>query len=294
MEDLIKLVSEYEIIGLGEATHGNYKNSRFRVNIIKKLIKDHGVREIFFEAEVFRIKLLNNLSGNELHTSMNKLPWIFDNKCTRELCEFVYEFNKHNQNNIVILCGVDSQAYNTENDISDNTPLGKAYKKWGKYLKGSDPDFPPRSKSMAKLFEEQHKDGKKAVLLFHNFHLNKSEKYKDMGYYIYKTYKDKYICIANTFTRGKYHGLCSSKMGREFQDVEIDIPNTEYTEEKPTLYYPPPKYVFGGSAQVDNRYPNKYFTRMISLGWDAVICINNETPLIPYSKNAGVQYFKKQ
>ena len=55
MEDSIKLVSHYEIVGLGEATHGNYKNSRFRLNVIKKLIKDHGFREIFFEAEVFRV-----------------------------------------------------------------------------------------------------------------------------------------------------------------------------------------------------------------------------------------------
>jgi erythromycin esterase-like protein len=294
MEDLIKLVSQYEIIGLGEATHGNYKNSRFRVNVIKKLIKDRGIREIFFEAEVFRIKLLNNLSGEELHKSMNKLQWIFDNKCTRELCEFVYEFNKNNPSDKVILCGVDVQSYNTENDISDDSLLGQAYRKWGKYLKEKHRDFPPRSKSMAKLFEEQHKDGRKAVLLFHNFHLNKSDKYKDMGYFLYKKYKENYISIANTFTRGKYHGLHISNKGREFQDVEIDIPNTEYTEEKPILYYPAPKYIYEGSAQVDNRYPNKYYTRTPTMGWDAVICINNETPLIPYSKNAGVQYFKKQ
>ena len=294
MEDSIKLVSQYEIVGLGEATHGNYKNSRFRLNVIKKLIKDHGFRELFFEAEVFRVKLLNNLSGEALHTSMNKLQWIFDNKCTRELCEYVYDFNKHNPDDTVVICGVDAQAYNTENDISDNTALGKAYKKWGKYLKGSDPNVHPRSKTMAKLFEEQHKDGKKAVLLFHNFHLNKSDKYKDMGYYIYKKYKDTYICLANTFTRGKYHGLHRSNKGSEFQDIEIDIPNTEYTEEKPILYYPAPKYIYEGSAQVDNRYPNKNYFRRPTIGYDAVISINNEIPLVPYSKNAGVQYFKKQ
>ena len=293
MEKIIKLVSDYEIIGLGEATHGNYKNSKFRVNVIKRLITYHGVREIFFEADVFRVKMLNTMSGNSLHVFMNKMSWVFDNQCTRELLEYIHTFNTKNAQDKVVVYGVDVQAYRTENDVSDNTALGKTYKKWGKYLNGKTGEMfqMARNKSMGKLFEEQHKDGRKAVLIFHNFHLNKSEKYKDMGYYIYKLFKDKYICVANTFTKGTYHGLFISNKKMEFQDVEIDIPNTEYLEEKPVLYYPPPNYIFEGSAQVDNRYPNKYFTRISTNGWDAVLCINNETPLVPYSKNEGVQYF---
>ena len=293
MEDIINLVSEYEIIGLGEATHGNYKNSKFRVDVIKRLIEEHGVREIFLEAEVFRIKLLNNLSGHDLYKGIHKLQWIYDNKCTRELFEYVYEFNKKSKDK-VILCGVDAQSYNTDNDISDDTSLGKAFKKWGKYLKdksGADPF--PRNKTMAKLFEEQHKDGRKAVLMFHNLHLNKSDKYKDMGYYIYKTYKDKYISIANTFTKGRYYGLFLSRNRGEFQEVEIDISDNDYKQEKPTLYVPPPQFIYGGGAIVDNRHPTKYFVRHNTEGWDAVLCINNERPLVPYLKNAGVQYFTK-
>ena len=33
MNNLIKTVSPYEIIGLGEASHGNYKNAMFRTNV---------------------------------------------------------------------------------------------------------------------------------------------------------------------------------------------------------------------------------------------------------------------
>jgi hypothetical protein len=129
--------------------------------------------------------------------------------------------------------------------------------------------------------------------MFHNFHLNKSDKYKDMGYYIHKTYKDKYICVANTFTKGTYYGLFISSKGGEFQDVNIDISEKDYTEEKPKLYYPPLKFIFGGGAIVDNRHPRKYFVKHTTEGWDAVLCINNEKPLVPYVKNAGVQYFTK-
>jgi erythromycin esterase-like protein len=288
MEDTLQLVRDYEIIGLGEATHGNLKNSQFRVDIIKNLIEHHDVREVFFEAEVFRMKFLNNLSGGPLHAAMNKLQWIFDNRCTRELCEFIFEFNKRTADKVLI-CGVDIQSYNTENDISDDSALGKAFKKWGKYVKETSIESFPRNKAMAKMFEEQHR--RKAVLLFHNFHLNKSSKFKDMGYYIDKKYKNKYICVANTFTRGIYHGFFMSNKKKEFQDVAIEIADPIY--EKDGLYVPPPPYLFEGSLQVDKLRPMKYFVKQDTDGFDAVLCINNERPLVPYSKNAGVQYFKQ-
>jgi len=282
MDSVINLVKDYEIIGLGEATHGNYKNTKFRVNVIKKLIEDHNIREVFFEADVFRVKTLNN-SGKNLSSRMNKMTWIFDNKPTKELCEFI-----NNTPNVKVY-GIDAQSYDTENDISDDSELGKIYRKWGKYMI---PDPKKRFKAMYKLFEAQHTEGVKAVIICHNFHLNKLAKNEGMGHYINKSFKDKYICIANTFTNGTYHGLHISNTAREFQDVDISIKESLYNNEL-VLYSPPPTYIYEGSAQVDKENPRQYFIRESSKGWDAVIFIDDETPLIPYSSNQGVQYFKK-
>jgi hypothetical protein len=113
-----------------------------------------------------------------------------------------------------------------------------------------------------------------------------------MGYYINKTYRNKYICVANTFTRGIYHGFCISNT-QEFQDVAIDIADSIYGDVRTALYVPPPPYLFEGSLQVDKLHPMKYFVKQDTAGFDAVLCINNERPLVPYSKNAGVQYFRQ-
>ena len=39
MNKLIKTVSPYEFIGLGEGSHGSYKNAMFRTNVIKQLAR---------------------------------------------------------------------------------------------------------------------------------------------------------------------------------------------------------------------------------------------------------------
>ena len=79
MNNLIKIVSSYEIIGLGEGSHGSYKNAMFRTNVIKQLIKEHKVREVFLEDDVFTLLKISKDKGRNLPQLMNHLQYCFDN-----------------------------------------------------------------------------------------------------------------------------------------------------------------------------------------------------------------------
>lgn len=293
MKDLIDKIAPHELIGLGEATHGNYKNSWERMKIIKRLIQYHGIREVFLEDDVFQMVKISADKGQNLGKLMNVLQYPFDNIVMRNLYKWIFKFNEQNPKDKVAIYGADIQLYQLE-DISDNSKLGELYRKWANYsMKQNNTEtYAPRDKAMAKMIEAQHKPGVKAVLIFHNDHLDKSEVSGAMGFHINKIYKTKYIVVANTFTRGVYHGLFmpdqkerASGLRTEFQDIPIKISDPNFKHEIQLFDPNKQNYIYEGQGQVDKRDPDRYFEKKSSSGFDLILLINNETPLKPFVTN---------
>ena len=291
MNNLIKTVSPYEIIGLGEASHGNYKNAMFRTNVIKQLINKHRVREVFLEDDVFTLLKISKDKGSKLPQLMNQLQYPFDNIAMRTLYQWIFKFNEENPDDTVKILGADIQLYQLK-DISEKTVLGELYRKWGKYNidhATTKDSHSPRDKGMAEMIKFQHSPGVKAVLIFHNDHLNKSAVHSNMGFHINQAYPEKYCVVANTFTKGIYHGLFmgySEGLKNEFVNISINVKDPFYKGDIPVFYHSPPvNYIWEGHGGVDPRDPMKYYFKKSSNGFDAILFINNEIPLKPYKTN---------
>lgn len=291
MNKLIQTVSPYEIIGLGEGSHGSYKNAVFRKNVIKQLIKEQNVREVFIEDDVFTLLKIFKDNGRNLSKIMRELQWSYDNSIMRNLFEWIFQFNKKHPKDQVKILGVDIQRYELE-DISDESPLGALYRKWGKYNidnATTKDSHSPRDKGMAEMIKAQHIDGVKAVCIAHNLHLNKSAVHSSMGFHINQAYPEKYIVIANTFTKGTYHVLFlgyNKGLKNEFQDITVNVTDPFYKGTSPIFYDSPPvNYIWNGDGTGDIRDPMKRFLRKSSNGFDGILFINNEKPLKPYKTN---------
>jgi erythromycin esterase-like protein len=291
MEALLARVSEYELIGLGEGSHGSYKNGVFRARAIKKLIEEHGVREVFLEDDVFGMIQIEAGGLSRLAERMNELQYCFDNAPMRNLYTWILTFNKAHPKDKVRILGADIQRFNV-GDISDDSALGKLYRRCAKYARDHERmenATSARDAMMAKMIQAQHKAGVKAVLMFHNDHLNKSAVHSNMGHWLKKAYGDKYVVVANTFIRGTYHGFFmgyTEGLKNEFQVSTVHVKDRIYDAAEPTfLPSPPAPYLWEGHGGVDKRDPYKEFKRKSSHGFDAVLLINDETPLRPFKAN---------
>ena len=288
LKQLIDAVRPYELIGLGEATHGNYKNAEFRASVIMNLILNHGVRELILEDDVFVVQKIN--IDQEL-TQMKELQYPFDNRVMRSLFTRIFAFNKQNPTDKVTLIGADIQRFQID-DQSDNSNLGKLYRKYAQYKPENRDTHEPRDRGMSKMIEAQHQPGKKAALIFHNGHLTKSEKEGNMGFHLNKLYPGKFTAIANTFTKGTYQGLFmpseeerSEGLKTNFQEITVNTQDPFYIGSGPTFYKNPTSYLWEGHGGVDKRNPMRYFFKKPTAGFDGVLFINNERPLFPNKTN---------
>jgi hypothetical protein len=283
-------VAEHEIIGLGEATHGNYKNAVIRLHIIKRLVEHYHIREIVLEDDV---KLINKImldNGAHLKQIMPYLMHPWDNKIMEQLFEWIFKWNTRNPNDKVTVYGVDIiQQGPIPFNHRLSASLTKAYTSYSTQMYNPSLQLKERQHIilrdhiMSKLFEEQHKKGVPCVLIFHNAHLNHSGYQKAMGYYIKKKFGENYFAVANSFIRGSYSGWFfggKENLPSEYQVITVNNKDSIYSTSAPTFYAPPPaKYIWLPDSYVDKRDPYKFFYKKNTNGFDAVLLINNETPL---------------
>lgn len=278
IKQISTVISNYDIIGLGEATHGNYKNAVFRSKLIKHLITHHSVREIVLEDDVIVVnKIMNHPDKLTQLMPYLMIPW--DNEIMEDLFKWVFEWNRKNsensENSKVTIYGVDVTGVNSPFKHSISPNIIKKYNK----MKEEQYDKRSRDKNMSELFEDIHDPSKKSVLIFHNSHLNYSGYQKLMGYYIKQKF-EKYFVLANSFIRGSYTGFFYDKKTDtgEFQVISVDIKEAKFNKDKDFLY-PPPALVWLPDSYVDKRDPYKYFFKKKSYGYDAVLLINDEKPI---------------
>ena len=293
LQHICNTVASHEIIGLGEATHGSYKNSVLRSKLIKTLVTKYSIREIVLEDDV---KLINTImldNGEHLSQIMPYLLHPWDNKIMEDLFKWVFNWNRTHPDDTVRVYGVDIIK-------QDNIPfkhkiaasLTKSYDMYSAKLYDTTLNerqhIALRDKIMSHLFEEQHTSGTPCVLIFHNAHLNHSGYQKAMGYYIKQTFGDKYFAVANSFIRGSYSGWFyggKENLPNEFQVVSVTHNDPIYNAKQPTFFAPPPaKYIWLPDSYVDKRDPYKFFYKKNTNGFDGVLLINDETPLHSYKE----------
>jgi erythromycin esterase-like protein len=272
IKQISTVISNYDIIGLGEATHGNYKNAVFRSKLIKHLITHHSIREIVLEDDIIVVNKIMK-APDKLTQLMPYLMFPWDNKIIEDLFTWVFEWNRKNPK--VSVYGVDATGVDSPFKHTLPPSIIKKYNK----MKEEQYDKPSRDKNMSEFFEDMHDPSKKSVLIFHNSHLSYSGYQKLMGYYIKQKF-DKYFVLANSFTRGSFSGSFYDKRTKkgEYQVISVDVKDPEFNKDKDFLY-PPPAYVWLPDSYVDSRDPYKYFFKKKSHGYDAVLLINDEKPL---------------
>jgi len=278
IKQISTIISNYDIIGLGEATHGNYKNALFRSKLIKHLITHHSIREIVLEDDIIVVNKIMN-APDKLTQLMPYLMFPWDNKIMEDLFNWVFEWNRRNSK--VSIYGVDATGVDSPFNHTLSPSIIKKYNK----MKQEQYDKVSRDKNMSELFEDMHDPSKKSVLIFHNSHLSYSGYQKLMGYYIKQKF-DKYFVLANSFIRGSFLGFFydnKEKKG-EFQVISVDVKDAIFNKDKDFLY-PPPEYVWLPDSYVDNRDPYKYFFKKKSHGYDAVLLINHEKPLHTFKED---------
>jgi erythromycin esterase-like protein len=294
ISEVCNSLAKHEIIGLGEATHGSYKNSVMRFKIIKLLVEKYSIREIVIEDDV---KIVNKImidDGVHLQQIMPYLMHPWDNKIMEEMLLYIINWNKNNPDDKVRVYGVDiikQGAVPFKHKIAAS--LNKSYESYSINMYDTTLNerqhIALRDKVMAALFEEQHVPGVSCVMIFHNAHLNHSGYQKAMGYYIKQKFGTKYFAVANSFIRGSYSGWFygdKENLPSEYQVISVNKEDSIYNAKSPTFFSPPPaKYIWLPDSYVDKRDPYKFFYKKNTNGFDAVLLINDETPLHSYKEN---------
>jgi len=124
--DVINYIRDYNIIGIGEPTHGQKLLNILRFNIIKKLLQINTNKNIylFIEDQYSSCKYLNDyINGKKINMEkyFDKLmPPIYKNIYFYKFIKWCHKYNKKNHNKI-FLYGIDMRYfYHKPNNNLDN------------------------------------------------------------------------------------------------------------------------------------------------------------------------------
>lgn len=91
-------LSEYPIVGMGEATHATYEFDAIRRRLIQRLVADHGLRAVAFEDQFSAGVAANDYvvhGEGDVSDALASFPiWIWRSEEIRRLLEWLREFNR--------------------------------------------------------------------------------------------------------------------------------------------------------------------------------------------------------
>lgn len=101
--DNIKVPQNTKIIGLGEASHGNVEFQELKLEVLKNLVKNNGVRAFVLEADFGGCSIVNDYvlgRGGKLEDVVRKLDFtIYQTKQMMDLVEWIKEYNSNVESN---------------------------------------------------------------------------------------------------------------------------------------------------------------------------------------------------
>lgn len=274
-ESIIELLSGYDIVGLGEATHGQKLITEWRIKIIKSMIKDFKYNVFVLEEDYYLCKMINDYISDK-RSDIKKLssnfmfPWRSNEMLG--LIKWMKKFNKNNKNRLKFF-GLDCQKFDK------------------KYLDENDSEkqVEIRDKCMFDIFNKIYNKKSKYILYFHNAHLQKKKvilgkPVKFLGYYLKDKYKKKYFVVGNSFYYGTYSGK-NIDNNYKLDKVKIiksiiKVENNKKLEQGFNIINKNDKVIFIGGAVISKKNPLEYFTKINVLNnYDAIMIINNEKAL---------------
>lgn len=190
------ILAKHQIIGFGEATHGQERITKFRIKIFKNLVKNHGFTSFVLEDSYAVCTIINRYIQNKLNIDINKIQLMtpFCTKFMYNLIKWMKNYNKRN-GNILEFIGIDLQYYN-EDVITKMDEY--AYKLFNN-------NRIERDEKMFKLFVKMFNPRNKYFIYAHMGHLQIKDKV--LGYYLKNHFRKSYYSIGNVFYNGEYSGL---------------------------------------------------------------------------------------
>jgi len=259
-----KFLKNYQIVGMGEATHGQEKITKFRINMFKKLVKNHHFTSFVLEDSYAVCTVINSYIQNKIAININNICLMqpFNNKHIFNLIKWMKSYNKIHNNKLEFI-GVDLQYYNEDVNNKVDKYAYELFKN-AKYT---------RDQKMFKLFLKLFNSKKKYFIYAHMGHLQIKDAV--FGYYLKKHFKNKFCSVGNAFYTGEYAGMTTKN---KYATIKINhhilIKNGFYT------YWNDTDYCYIGGLIINPKNEKwGLFKYEINGFFDAIVVINNETPL---------------
>ena len=291
LDKIVSIASKVKILAMCEATHGQEKINKFRVDVFKVLVEKCGYTVFVLEDQYSCCQMINNYIktgyGSPLELVM-QLMFFWTSKQMLKLIKWMRQYNKKH-NNILEFKGIDIQttcdaydAYdrvNKYNAKKDKIPfMIEKIAQINDTIDQFDDDWVKadgfRDKSMYEVFMEFYDKDKKYFMIAHNFHFAKKDvkgglpNAKWAGYYLNKRFGSDYYAIGNLFKKGKY-----------LETPDLIETGVKYKWLKGSknfiIVYDVPKFI---GINSDELVPG---LNILDKGapYDAVMVIDNETPL---------------
>jgi hypothetical protein len=210
MNNLLKIIKDYDLIGIGEETHGEIISWKFRYKIIKYLTTYYDKVYIFSEQLDFYIKELNNKNIKFIFSDSGFYPYIIYNaNMTKEHLYYTKKINKLLPK--IKFYGIDIQIvkYNELYKNISNELYNIIEKYKNEYLDKDLGSGILRNKYNAFIINDlinyinnkYNKSNNKFIYFGHNEHIafnsySTNKKYLTDGYYLKNIFNIKYLSIA--------------------------------------------------------------------------------------------------
>jgi hypothetical protein len=275
-----KVIKNTQVIGIGEATHGDHQSNEFRKVLIFNLIKDYGYNFICIEETNDYVKLLNKIIHSDKIVHARRIEeilskfdyWIWKTQEFVEIVMLLHSYNLDNDKKIEII-GVDTfGTYNFRDSI------------------------------MAEKIYKITESGDKAIFLAHNYHVSfeKKDPYytydkKWTGEFLKEKLGSKYYSIGFLFNSGcfnafyPFYGLETycvrapshlNKMGKFFKEHNYSYHLIDFNKLNNLLVnYSNDDYNWHIGNTYDENKGKFYYKKSSSLvkSWDAVFFVDTIT-----------------
>lgn len=283
---IIDYVCNYNIIGIGETTHGQKKINILRFNIIKNLLKINKTKNLylFIEDQYSSCKFLNYYIHNKktnLKKYFNKLmPPIYKNVYFYKFLNLCKNYNLYSKYNKIFLYGIDMRFYYHKPKDSIDNYIYDLYKRVQK-------DYKNRDYFMFKIFTKifnsnSNKYNDTYFHISHNGHINYFNIFgKPSLGKLLKMNNYNYVAIYTAFNGGSYTAF--NERLKTFQIISI-YKKTSFNKQGFYILnkYQNKKYIVyegGFLGDKDNPY-KEYWKRIINYKQtNAVIIFSKEEPL---------------
>lgn len=232
IQKILSIAPTVQIIGMGEASHGQEEITKVRIKIFKELVKKCGYSVFILEDQYSCCEEINKYLqtgiGNPKKLLLH-LAWFWWSYDMLKLVKWMRKYNKNN-GNILEFHGIDIQSV-CDGYHNTNDGIAKYVEK--KFLENGSVDQDDwvvadgfRDRSMYGVFMKIYNPKKKYFIYAHNYHISRNdivgsnnykagtqwegrdfngdEKVKWLGCYLSKKFGNNYFSIGNIFTRGGY------------------------------------------------------------------------------------------